>query len=100
MQNVIERAIITSPSSKINLELTLSGIFETKYNKEINSTEESSKIIRTEKELKELEYQNLIQALESTKWRIYGTDGAAELLGMNPSTLRSRIKTFGIKRPQ
>ena len=95
MQNVIERAIITSPSSKINLELTLSGIFETKYNKEINSTEESSKIIRTEKELKELEYQNLIQALESTKWRIYGTDGAAELLGMNPSTLRSRIKTFG-----
>jgi len=100
LQNVIERAIITSPNSRINLDQILSGTYRTEYNKEINTDEESSKIILTEKELKELEYQNIIRALESAEWRIYGTEGAAELLGMNPSTLRSRIKTFGIKRPQ
>jgi len=100
LQNVIERAIITSPNSKINLDQILSGTYRTKYNKEINTAKESSKTILTERELKELECQNLIRALESTEWRIYGTEGAAELLGMNPSTLRSRIKTFGIKRPQ
>jgi len=60
----------------------------------------SSKRFLTERDMKELEYENLINALDSTGWVIYGTQGAAELLGMNPSTLRSRLKTLGIRRPQ
>jgi len=57
-----------------------------------------SKKFLTERDMKELEYENLINALDSTGWIIYGTEGAAELLGMNPSTLRSRLKTLGIKQ--
>ncbi len=37
------------------------------------------------------------QALKMTNGKIYGTDGAAELLGINPSTLRSKIKKLGIQ---
>ena len=51
-------------------------------------------------ELRDLERDNLIRALEQTKWRIAGEGGAAELLGIRPSTLRDRIKALGIQRPE
>jgi formate hydrogenlyase transcriptional activator len=37
--------------------------------------------------------------LQKTSWRIKGPNGAAELLGVNPSTLISRIEKMGLKRP-
>ena len=100
LQNVIERGTITSFNSKINLDHIIRGNFNTIYNEERNSAEEYSTAILTERELKKLEQKNLMRALEFTEWRIYGPNGAAALLDMNPSTLRSRIKTFGIKRPK
>ena len=48
--------------------------------------------------LDELMSQHIRQALKMTDGRIHGPDGAAELLGINPSTLRSRIKKLGIKK--
>ncbi|MGH7926792.1 MAG: helix-turn-helix domain-containing protein, partial [Candidatus Binatia bacterium] len=36
--------------------------------------------------------------LEQTRWRIEGTHGAAAILGVNPSTLRSRMRKLGIRR--
>ena len=54
--------------------------------------------IRTEAELKEAERRNLLRALEATGWRMEGANGAARLLGMNPSTLRSRLKALGATR--
>jgi transcriptional regulator with GAF, ATPase, and Fis domain len=53
--------------------------------------------IRTAKELEELERDNLRRALEAARGRIAGERGAAALLGMNPSTLRSRLKALGVK---
>jgi transcriptional regulator with GAF, ATPase, and Fis domain len=50
-------------------------------------------------ELRALERDNIVAALERTGWRIAGPGGAAELLGMRPSTLRDRMKAFGISRP-
>jgi formate hydrogenlyase transcriptional activator len=41
-----------------------------------------------------------LRALESTAWRVAGKDGAAALLGMNPSTLNSRIRALRIQRPK
>jgi formate hydrogenlyase transcriptional activator len=46
-----------------------------------------------------LERSNLLRALEAAQWRVSGEHGAATLLGMNPSTLRSRMKTLGVKAP-
>ena len=46
------------------------------------------------------ERNNLIAALEAANWRVSGSGGAAELLGMNPSTLASRLKALEITRPE
>jgi formate hydrogenlyase transcriptional activator len=49
--------------------------------------------------LGELERSHILKVLDQTSWRIYGNGGAAELLGLNPETLRSRIRKLGIRRP-
>jgi len=41
---------------------------------------------------------NLESALQHNDWKIYGTGGAAELLGLKPTTLLSRIKKMGIEK--
>ena len=43
--------------------------------------------------------KNFGQVLKQTNWRIEGTHGAANLLGLNPSTLRGRMRKEGIHRP-
>jgi hypothetical protein len=54
--------------------------------------------IRSEREIRELERDNVVRALERTEWKIAGRDGAAALLGIHPSTLRDRMRAFGIAR--
>jgi transcriptional regulator with GAF, ATPase, and Fis domain len=49
-------------------------------------------------EFKKLERDNLMAALEQARGRIAGAGGAAELLGLAPSTLRDRIRALGISR--
>ena len=46
------------------------------------------------------EKQRIVAALEATKGRIYGEHGAAQLLGMNPERLRSRMRSHGLQRPK
>ena len=48
--------------------------------------------------LEEAEKRHIIGVLDATEWRISGKDGAAEILGMNPKTLASRMQRLGIKR--
>jgi transcriptional regulator with GAF, ATPase, and Fis domain len=100
LQNVVERAVITSQGGRLNLDRALPEI-----DKDISTTttalaEEQTERIRTVREIEELERQNLIRALEETNWRVSGENGAARLLGMNSSTLSSRMKALGIKRPR
>jgi transcriptional regulator with GAF, ATPase, and Fis domain len=49
--------------------------------------------------MKEMEREQILQALEKNGWRIEGKDGAAQLLGLHPSTLRARMHKLGIVRP-
>ena len=97
LQNVIERAVITSRDGRLNLDRALpeSGKISTT---EYVSPEDAAKRVRTAKELDELERSNLIAALEATGWRVAGDGGAAQLLGMKPTTLSSRMKALGIER--
>ena len=51
------------------------------------------------KTLTDLERDHIVATLEQTYWRLEGETGAAALLGLNPSTLRSRMRKHGIRRP-
>lgn len=48
--------------------------------------------------LEEVEKRHIIKALNTTGWRVSGKDGAAEILGINPKTLESRMQRLGIER--
>ena len=48
--------------------------------------------------LEEAEKQHIIETLNATGWRVSGKDGAAEILGINPKTLESRMQRLGIQR--
>jgi transcriptional regulator with GAF, ATPase, and Fis domain len=50
------------------------------------------------KALAEMEQDHILQVLQKTAWRIEGPTGAAVLLGLNPSTLRARMRKYGIRR--
>jgi transcriptional regulator with GAF, ATPase, and Fis domain len=103
LQNVIERAVITSRDGRLNLDRALPDVRgETiSESRRVEETlQEVSKRILQLRELQQLERKNILRALESTAWRVAGKDGAAELLGMNPSTLNSRIRALGIQRPK
>jgi formate hydrogenlyase transcriptional activator len=49
--------------------------------------------------LKDVEKEHVLSVVESCRWRIRGVDGAAERLGLRPTTLETRMAKLGIKRP-
>jgi formate hydrogenlyase transcriptional activator len=50
--------------------------------------------------LEDVERHHILMVLRNTNWRIRGTDGAADILGVKPTTLEARMKKLGITRPQ
>ena len=102
LQNVIERAVITSRDGHLNLDRALPDAggqtIPGRRPAEETTPVASNRILRI-RDLQQLERENILRALESTAWRVAGKDGAAALLGMNPSTLNSRIRALGIRRP-
>jgi len=99
LQNVIERAVITARDGTLNLDRALPESAKEMIAEAVLSAE-TPKRVRTAKELEELERANLMAALETTGWRVAGETGAAQLLGVKPTTLSSRIKALGIERPR
>jgi chemotaxis protein methyltransferase CheR len=53
----------------------------------------------TQKTLEEVERDHMVRVLEQTNWKVSGKNGAAEILGLNRSTLRARIRKLGIHQP-
>jgi transcriptional regulator with GAF, ATPase, and Fis domain len=49
--------------------------------------------------LYKVERDHIFQVLEQTNWKLSGKNGAAEILGLNRSTLRARVRKLGIRRP-
>jgi PAS domain S-box-containing protein len=93
LQNVIERAVLTAQAGRLNLERALPGAVQV-------TTRAGAEAIMTAAELERIERENLLRALDASAWRIAGDAGAAHLLGIAPSTLSSRMKALGIKRPR
>jgi len=99
LQNVIERAVITSVGNRLNLDRALPEVAPAARGAAPAVALDAASI-RTLKELEELERDNLLRALQAARGRISGEHGAAAILGMNPSTLRSRMKALGVQPPK
>lgn len=100
LQNVIERATITAIDGHLNLDRALPETADSVPTTLPAVPEPNEETILTISELTALERENIIRALNATGWRVSGADGAAALLQIKPTTLSSRIKSFGIKRPK
>ena len=100
LQNVIERAVITSQNNRLELESMLTMSHKNTGSARIHAPPSTTPSrLLTLNDMQKLERDNLIAALKATGWRVSGKNGAASLLGMNPSTLASRMKKLDIKRP-
>lgn len=98
LQNVIERAMITAKQGAISFKY----LFEQDLlhgNKSSSKSAEnfSAQQIITIQQLKDLEIRNLNLAIKQCDGKIFGENGAATLLGINPTTLISKLKKLGIK---
>jgi transcriptional regulator with GAF, ATPase, and Fis domain len=92
LQHALERACIVSPDGRLVFELAKEP--PKRKHPESNSTQR----ILTEQEIREWEADNIRAALNACNNKVYGPDGAAEMLGMKPTTLASRIKALGIDK--
>jgi len=88
LENVIERAVIVTTGNMLQLAAPLKAPVSD------DSTPHNAPM----KSLSEMEKEYIMQALRKTNWNISGKDGAAELLGLNSSTLRGRMRKHGIRR--
>ena len=97
LKNVIERAVILSPGNVLRLEASLpeaaAMVTET-----IPESPAAAEFL-TEQEMREFQKKNTIAALKQANWRVSGPGGAADLLGIKPTTLADRIRTLGIRKP-
>jgi chemotaxis protein methyltransferase CheR len=85
LENVLERAAINSSGPKLRLVDELKN--------------PHTDLSTTQKTLQEIERDHIVRVLEQTNWKVSGKNGAAEILGLNRSTLRARIRKLGIQQP-
>jgi formate hydrogenlyase transcriptional activator len=90
LQNVIERAMILSEGPVLHVEEALGTV---------SSDREPGEHRRSTESLLDTERTHIVQVLERCRWTVEGRGQAADRLGLNPSTLRNRMRKLGIKRP-
>ena len=104
LRNVVERAVILARGGVLDFDLPISGqpAPVARPGPQAASPDASSAQPKflTEAEVERFERDNLLAALEAANWKISGPDSAAELLGLKPTTLLSRMTKWGLKRPE
>jgi len=86
LQNVLERAVILSQTSRLELDDSFAA----------STGSRSAHETRT---LEEIEREHIVSVLESVRWRVSGDRGAGRILGLKRTTLEARMTKLGIKRP-
>ncbi|MES2790536.1 MAG: sigma 54-interacting transcriptional regulator [Planctomycetota bacterium] len=94
LQHVIERAVITSTGSRLNIELPS----PTKVG-HLPAAVTIETTVRTDAQIRQIEADNIRAALQAANGKVSGPDGAAQQLGLKATTLASRIKALGIAPP-
>jgi PAS domain S-box-containing protein len=96
LKNVIERAVILTKGERLRLDLAMGATAAVETASSGEATDPQGFL--TENEFRMSEKRNLIAALRSANWRVWGPDGAAAMLGIKPSTLSYRMNAFGIEQ--
>lgn len=99
LQNAAERAVILSQRGSLRFDLPI-GPPQPAAKLPATTAANGEPQVLTEPEMQSLERQNLRAALEQCGWKVHGEAGAARLLRVKPTTLISRIKKLGLKRPE
>jgi formate hydrogenlyase transcriptional activator len=87
LENIIERALILSNSGSLE------------YGDWLPSEKTvAAKAVTAHQKLEDIEREHIIEVLKQTKWKVSGEQGAAKILGLNPTTLEARMKKLGIVR--
>jgi len=85
LENVLERAVINSSGPKLHL---------------VDELKKPSKdLMTTPKTMEAVERDHIVRVLEQSHWKVSGKNGASEILGLDRSTLRARMKKLGIHEP-
>lgn len=98
LQNTVERAVILSRGGPLRFDLTEPGPDATRDPIAHTTHTASQPVLLTRKEMKRQERDGIASALKQTGGKIFGPGGAAELLGMKPTTLASRITALRLNR--
>ncbi|HSF45118.1 MAG TPA: sigma 54-interacting transcriptional regulator, partial [Chitinophagaceae bacterium] len=85
--NLVERSVISSTGDTLRIA----------WEKNHNGGQEKPRSVSS---IKDLEREHILKILHETHWKINGENGAAEKLGLNPNTLRSRMKKLNISREE
>jgi formate hydrogenlyase transcriptional activator len=107
LENVIERAVILSPGSELqinlselkapNLKLPLPAVHPTA--EPSTGGADAKPVTAGPITLDDAERQHILQALQGARWVLGGPNGAAARLAMKRTTLQSKMKKLGISRP-
>jgi transcriptional regulator with GAF, ATPase, and Fis domain len=104
LRNVIERGVILARGGALEFDLPFTSptapapLTGSRTGASPGSPAEPKFL--TEAEVERFERDNLVAALEAANWKISGPDSAAELMGLKPTTLLSRMTKWGLKRPE
>ena len=98
LQNALERALILAKKGVLEFDLPVRGLPEAAPPPSAPVHDANGHVL-TEAEIRDLEKRNAAAALAKARWKIHGPCGAAQSLGLKPTTLISRIKKLGLRRP-
>jgi len=99
LRNVIERAVIFAEGGDLEFDVLKSESSVNLTFLQPRDAHQAEPEYLTESEMRRRERDNLLAILQKTAWKIKGSDGAAQLLGVKANTLIARIKKMGFKRP-
>jgi transcriptional regulator with PAS, ATPase and Fis domain len=88
LENIVERALILNPSGPLTFDSLLPGHVISIIEQQVEREETDN--------LDEVVFRHIRRVLLKTQGKVHGPDGAAAVLGINPSTLRNRMKKLGI----
>ena len=91
LQHVIERAVILSRGGALRIDL------KDRSDTTAKLTADDEAEVLTDEQVRQFERENLRRAMESSGGKVAGPGGAAELLGVKPTTLNSRLKAMGLR---